>query len=363
MNENGVNVNTGEEGGYDKAQVVKCKACGADMYFDIASGMLRCPYCDNTEAIDSEKFITERALDSFDESKLKHDDTAITYQCPNCHAKTVMHEFGTSMKCPFCGATNILKVDDIPGLAPDAILPFKVTNDAASAGALKWIKRRIYAPVKLKKSFKPQNLNSVYSPSFTFDSNTYSSYEGRLGKHYTETVGSGENRHTVTKTRYFSVRGGYNEKFDDILIEVSPKLSQKEFEKVGGFDTMNAVEYSAKYIAGHASERYDTGVNEAYCSAKEKMSARIRAEILSKYDYDVVDYLNVDTKFLDSTFKYILVPLWCSSFKYRDKIYNYFVNGRTGRVGGKTPVAIWKVALTVIAIAGIIVGLYFAFFN
>ncbi|OKZ56011.1 MAG: hypothetical protein BHV97_04160 [Clostridium sp. CAG:349_48_7] len=32
----------------DSTDVVKCKTCGADMYFDIASGKLRCPYCDNT---------------------------------------------------------------------------------------------------------------------------------------------------------------------------------------------------------------------------------------------------------------------------------------------------------------------------
>ena len=46
-------------------------------------------------------------------------------------------------------------------------------------------------------------------------------------------------------------------------------------------------------------------------------------------------------------------------FKYRDKIYNYFVNGRTGRAGGKTPISVWKVALTVVIIAAVIVGAYF----
>lgn len=362
------NVNTTGNAGFaepefDKAQVVKCKSCGADMYFDIASGKLRCPYCDTTEGISANVFEQERSLENFKEDTLKHETGAITYQCPNCHAKTVMHEYGTSAKCPFCGATNILQTEDIPGLAPDAILPFKVTKEEASSNSLKWVRKKIYAPNKLKKSFKPENLNSVYSPTFTFDSNTYSSYEGRLGKHYTETVGSGDQKRTVTKTRYFNVRGSYEQFFDDILIEVSPKVSQREFEKVGAFDTKNAVEYNTEFIAGHASERYDTGVNDAYEVAKKKMAERIRSAILSKYDYDVVEYLNVSTNYKQSSFKHLLVPLWCSAFKYRDKIYNYFINGRTGRVGGKTPVAIWKVALTVLVIAGVLVGIYFGFFN
>ena len=172
-------------------------------------------------------------------------------------------------------------------------------------------------------------------------------------------VGSGKDRRTETRTRYFNVSGTYSQFFNDVLIEVSPKLSQKEFEKVGGFDTDNAVEYTSEYIAGHSSERYDTSVNDAYGTAKEKMNARIKSAILAQYHYDVVDYLHIDTSFNDSTFKYILVPLWCSGFKYRDKIYNYFVNGRTGKAGGKTPISVWKVALTVVIIAAVIVGAYF----
>ena len=89
------------------------------------------------------------------------------------------------------------------------------------------------------------------------------------------------------------------------------------------------------------------------------MNARIKSAILAQYHYDVVDYLHIDTSFNDSTFKYILVPLWCSGFKSRDKIYNYFVNGRTGKAGGKTPISVWKVALTVVIIAAVIVGAYF----
>ena len=148
----------------DSTDVVKCKTCGANMYFDIASGKLRCPYCDNTVEAKANVFENEHNVDGFDESKLRHEDGVITYQCPNCHAKCEMHGvFDTSAKCPFCGATNVLKVDDIPGLAPDAILPFRITRDVASQNALKWIKKKLYAPIKLKKSFKPENLNSVYS--------------------------------------------------------------------------------------------------------------------------------------------------------------------------------------------------------
>ena len=71
----------------------------------------------------------------------------------------------------------------------------------------------------------------INSPTFSFDSDTFSTYNGRLGEYYTVTVGSGKDRHTETRTRYFVVSGTYSQFFNDVLIEVSPKLSQKEFDK------------------------------------------------------------------------------------------------------------------------------------
>jgi hypothetical protein len=313
------------------------------MVFDIAKGKLACPYCDSTEGIEANVFDIEHSLDSFDESTLRREEGTITYQCPNCHAKTQMHAFGTSAKCPFCGATNILEVNELPGLAPDAILPFKITKEAALEGGKKWIKKRLFAPTKLKKNFTTDNMNALYAPVFTFDSDTRSFYEGRLGENYTVMVGSGKNRHAEIRTRWFNVSGIYDRFFDDILIEVSPTLEQSEVEKVGAFDTANAVEYTKEYIAGFSSERYDVGVNEAFETAKNKMAEILRQEILSKYNYDKIDYLNVNTTRKRNTFKHILVPLWCCAYKFKEKLYKYLVNGRTGKAGGKAPLSPVKV--------------------
>lgn len=359
-NPQNVNLSTGEENINQKSTaVVKCKTCGADMVFDIKKGALACPYCDNTEGISANVFDMEQDLSSFDETALRPEEGAITYLCPNCHAKTVMHQFGTSAKCPFCGATNILSVDELPGVSPNAILPFKITKEQASENSLKWIKRKWFAPNKLKKSFEAKNLNALYAPTFTFDAETSSTYEGKLGKEYTVTTGSGKNRRVETRVRWFSVNGTYNQVYDDVLVEASPTLEQSMLDKVGVFDTQNAVEYKKEFIAGFASERHDIGVNEAFVTAQDKMKKLIRNEILAKYEYDRVDYLNVNTKFGKKTFKHILVPLWCAGFKFKEKLYKYLVNGRSGLVGGKTPVSPLKVGACVLAGIAVLVLLYF----
>lgn len=349
MEQSHTSADNGEVFNQKTSEVVKCAQCGADMLFDIQTGKLKCPYCQTTKSVDSIRYDTENSLENFDESKLKYETGAVTYQCPNCHAKTVMHGYETAVNCAFCGATNIVKVEDLPGLKPDAMLPFAVTREQAADNARKWIKKKAFAPSKLKKLFTVENMHGLYTPAFTFDSQTLSQYDGKFGEHYTVTVGSGKNRRTEVRTRWYHVNGYCPLDFDDLLVEASPTFDQKQVNKIGGFDTKNTVTYSAEYIAGFASERHNISVSEAYSTAKQSMAEAIRAKIIAKYNPDVIAYLNINTKYTNSTYRYLLLPIWNCAYKYKQKLFNFLVNGRTGQAGGKAPVSVFKVILTVIA--------------
>lgn len=49
-------------------------------------------------------------------------------------------------------------------------------------------------------------------------------------------------------------------------------------------------------------------------------------------------------------FNYMLLPVWVFGYKYREKLYSFLVNGRTGKATGKTPVSVPKVIFTVLAV-------------
>ena len=92
------------------------------------------------------------------------------------------------------------------------------------------------------------------------------------------------------------------------------------------------------------------------------MRLSIESSILKKYDYDVKYSLNVSTKFSNEQYKYVLVPIYVGHYKYKNKLYNFFVNGENGKVAGKTPVSAGKVCLTifiVLLVLGLIVLLYY----
>ena len=55
------------------------------------------------------------------------------------------------------------------------------------------------------------------------------------------------------------------------------------------------------------------------------------------------------------TFKHILLPLWLSAFRYRDRVYRVSINARTGEVSGERPWSWVKITAVVgVAVAWVV---------
>ena len=78
------------------------------------------------------------------------------------------------------------------------------------------------------------------------------------------------------------------------------------------------------------------------------MSNILRQRILRHYDYDVVDYLSVSTKHENVTYKYVMLPVYVGNFTFRQKLYNFFVNGTTGKTYGKYPKSGFKIGTLIL---------------
>ena len=201
-------------------------------------------------------------------------------------------------------------------------------------------------------------MHGVYIPCFTFDSNTESVYSGRIGKRHTRTVGSGKNRRTETYIVWRNVSGRFSHFFDDVSVVAGSKVTQKDLAKMGPFDSNRSTKYDGKYLLGFSSYYYEKDISQCWGEAKSMMDAQLKRLILSQYNYDVVDYINIGTKHYSVTYKYVLLPVYAGHFDFKKKIYSFFVNGTNGKVTGKTPVAVWKVLVTALvglaALAGLV---------
>ena len=337
--------------------ITKCQSCGASMEFVPEKQALYCAHCESERKIESNRLIFSNDYFKAKDTEPPAWNEATAFKCQNCGAVTYFEKHQIGAKCPFCDAPNIVEIKELSGMKPDGVLPFYIGKEKAKACYLKWIKRKIFAPHKLKKNFVVDKINGVYLPNFTFDSKTTTSYDGRLGRRETRVVGSGKNRRTQVYIRYFNVSGNISRDFDNLIIEASANIEQKDIDKVLPFDNENVMEYTPEYIAGFSAEQYATSLTESFSVAREKMDAVIKKEIMRRYNADVVDYLNLNTHFISVLYRYVFLPLWMCAYKFKEKLYRFLVNGRTGKVGGKTPVSplrVWILTAIILAVFALI---------
>ncbi|MBR1866935.1 MAG: hypothetical protein IJ801_10615 [Lachnospiraceae bacterium] len=343
----------------------KCPQCGGVMDYDPASGNLKCPYCDYEEAIKVEKEQPHKAeeLDFYKAEHTANHDWGVatkTVICKACGAESIYDALQTSAVCPFCGSNQVMEANDKDTIAPGGVVPFQISDKQASELFHRWIKKKWFCPKLAKDSAKPKRFKGIYLPYWTFDANTYTTYDGEYGIDHTRRDKDGN---THTRTDWHRTSGTHREFIDDELVLASKNHDMSMLRSLEPFDTENNKAYKPEYIAGFVAERYSLGLKDAWSKAtnsiKEKLKRHISNEIESQHHADQVRNLRTQTEFRDITYKYLLLPIWVSNFKYNDQVYQFMVNGQTGKVADKTPVSVPKVVLTVIGIIVIIAILYY----
>lgn len=317
--------------------VIKCPSCGANMVFDPKKQALSCEHCGNVIDFTKDQCITERDFRYHERDIEDWSSETVVIRCNNCGAAEVVSRTEIAKICPFCGTSNIIETEELPGIKPNVVYPFTINKVCCSEYVRKWLKRKLFVPKAFKRNVEILNLHGIYHPAWTFDSNTVSNYSGTLGKYVTRTVGSGKNRHTVTTIDYFRVSGVYNFFFDDVLVEAGTAVDTKTFNKLRPFNNNIAVVYDKKYLAGFSAHHYEKNIDAAFVDAKHMMDAHIKRGIMDRYNADVDSNLSVNTYHNNVTFKYILFPVWLGCFNYKNRDYRFYVNGNSGKIIGKVP--------------------------
>ena len=335
---------------------VKCDNCGANLSFDPTTQELKCFHCGSFKSFEKSNAVSELFIENAFIASEKVDSESSVYRCDNCGAVVVLSSHEVATFCPYCNTSHIVKSEDLSGLKPNAVYPYTIEKEVAVEKSKIWAKKRIFAPSSFKKSLNVDRVHGIYEPAFTFDSLTFSTYEGRIGKRHTRTVGSGKNRRTETYIVWRRISGSFTREFDDLFINASGDYEQKTLDKILPFDYSHIKTYSKEYLSGFMAKHNDKDIHTAWDEAKSEMDKILRREILRQYDHDVVDYINVSTVHEKVTYKYVLLPVYQLNFKYKKKNYSVFVNGETAKVTGKTPVSPIRV-LIAIGIGLVLVGL------
>ena len=342
----------------------KCENCGANMVFNPETQELYCSYCGSSKDFEKSKEVSEIRIAEALSKTVLWDEENVSYKCENCGAVVVMPSTQVATICPYCSTSHVVKTIDSCGLKPNAIYPFTLTKQEAVTYAKTWAKKRFFAPGKFKKGLQVDSFKGVYEPAFTYDTNTYSTYEGVIGITRTRTTGSGKNRRTYTYTDWRSISGTFSYFFDDVTITASDTNTQTTLNAILPYDVNDIKTYDKSYLSGFMAHQTEKSVSTGWEEAKETIKSSLRSLILSRYVYDKVRYLNVYTNHENVTYKYVLLPIYMLNFPYKQKQYPVYVNGNTGKVSGKTPISPWKVALVTllgVGLAALLIWLFMTY--
>jgi len=348
-------------------QEYPCEQCGAVLKFEPGSDSLHCDYCGHDTPIEVEAEPIEELDFRETLASLESDAPMLevhTAKCTSCGAESTYDPNIVADSCAFCGTPIVTAGQSGKTIQPKSLIPFKVKKKEAEKGFKEWIKKRWFAPNALKKKQRTnESIQGIYIPHWTYDTTTDTYYRGQRGTHYYVTVsytdsdGKSKTRQE-RRTRWRSVSGRVGGRFNDVLVRASKSLPEKQADKLEPWALNTLVPYSDDYLSGFKAETYQINLEQGFNTAKVIMSPTIDTSIRRDIGGDEQRISSKTTNYHDITFKHILLPVWISSYKYKEKIYRFLVNAVTGEVQGERPWSFWKIAGVVLFVLAIIGAIY-----
>ena len=333
-----------------------CRQCGNQMAYAPALGKLFCAYCKSEDEIESREIEAAEYTYYPDEERFEapawENEPEQLLTCPSCGADTVLSAAAMTASCPFCSSHYVTSAPtDKELIQPETMIPFRISEAVAGERFAEWAKKRWLAPRAFKTEAKKKEMRGIYIPYWTFDASLYTDYDGFGGKdrieRYTVTVNGKRETRTRTRTDWYPISGRMHLDFDNIPCPATRQIDRALLDKLGPYSLTVLNVYHPAYLAGFMAERYSVGLSEGFETVKRVMERRMVAHIESSLHFDHYRGMRYRHAYESVKFKHILLPLWLSAYAFRGKVYQFMVNGETGRVAGKSPLSALKVALLV----------------
>lgn len=353
-----------------KARVFPCEGCGADLTFHIGQQRLKCPYCGFEKQIQlvADAEIREQDYQAMLERIRRYKEAGLNLEvegvsevrCEGCGGTVVFTGTLTSTSCPYCASPiQRDKVHSATQRIPvDGVLPFLVDRDRAASLLAEWVQSRWFAPNQFRKQGVRGDFNGVYLPYWTFDSVTFSHYTGERGEDYTVTVGSGKNRRTETRTRWYPATGAFQRFFDDVLVIASKGLPREYMLALEPWPLARCLPFTQQVLAGYFARTYDVPLDAGFGNAKSRIDDAIAAEVRQRIGGDRQRVHSIKSRYDAITFKHLLLPVWMMAYRYHDQPYQVFINAGTGEVQGERPYSWAKISLAMLAGLAVVIGFF-----
>ena len=315
-----------------QASAYKCPACGRGISFDPESGKFVCEFCNNV--------YTAEQIEN-DENKKDVDYSQFSeYVCPNCGAQVVMDATDAAGFCYFCDSPVVMNSRLTGEFKPDGIIPFKISKEFAQQKFDEMKKKKKFLPKGFGDDKKNSSLKGIYMPYRLIDSLSDGTMTAQSKDVNVWTDGETEYTETIT---YRHFRQGEVKSLGISQFALKGE-DKKLMSNVCPYTRDSIIPFSTSYLSGFFAEKNDISEEEMKPEVEGKIKGLVRSQLSSTIPHSITITESFDVNIKNEDWKYVLLPIWVSTYKHEGKIYTYAMNGETGKICGELPVSKQKLA-------------------
>lgn len=356
----------------------KCPNCAAPLKFNPDKQLFSCEYCmsefteqkiqeiyaERESKVNKQEQAEQQAQQAQNaqqndnaqsNAEQKQEEEAVVYNCPSCGAVVMTTASTAATTCFYCQNPVVLGGRLSGNFKPDRVIPFALSKEKAVEKFLGMCKNKKFLPKDFASEKQIEKMSGVYFPYWYIDEQKQANMTAKGNKIRTWRVGN--KRYTETSV-YQLERSG------DLIIKNVFERALKSQDRdmlqcVHPFDLTQSKPFAMSYLSGFQAEKRDiekAEINDAVQQQMHEYGKQLLKDTMSEYSGVVVQHYD-DTTELES-WNYTLLPVWIVTYKYKDKIYPFAINGQTGKTFGKLPTSKGKLAIlaAIITLAVFIIG-------
>jgi predicted heme/steroid binding protein/ribosomal protein S27AE len=318
----------------------KCPRCGASTSYSAGEAALACAHCGHVETPDAPVVGRAAQQAEFTVETLEQEDrgwgqTRREVHCESCGADIVLEPGELTAACPFCASQRVIARQEARQIRrPTHLIPFQVNQQDGARQLQEWLARGWMHPSGLRQAAASARLNGVYLPFWIFSARLSTSWQAEVGQKRTRKTWDGKRK---TEIKWKKQSGRLNLKISDMLTPGTHKVSATLLQQLYPFELSALTVYDPAYLAGWQAQVYDVGLRPAWDQARHWMRQQAKSAIYRKIDSRHVRNLNMTADLQDERWRYVLLPVYLSAYRFKDRTYQVMVNGQTGKAAGQKP--------------------------
>ena len=326
----------------------KCPNCCADIKFSAAEQKFVCEYCNSSFTEQEMKDIAvlqEQQHHDRPEEETQTDteftDHTSVYSCDSCGATIMADENTAATFCYYCHNPVILKGRVSGDYRPSYVLPFQIDRETAIGHFKKFCKEHRFLPGDFLSAGQQEKIVGLYVPFWVTDVNVNAEMDALGKKIRSWTSGN----YSYTETQEYAVARKADIVIRGLPADGASHIDDELMEAVEPFDYSQTKPFAMQYLSGFLAEKYDQNMAAMFPRIQKRaVQASDQLVRQSMEGYSTVSVTRSDIRVMGTKWEYMLLPVWFMTYKYRDKIYEFALNGQTAKFVGTPPLSKGKLA-------------------